>query len=292
MADYKMLINGELVDAKETFDVINPATGKAFAKAPHCDAADVDAAVAAAVAAYPSWRDTPIEERRACWEKALGVLAEHKNAITELLCKEQGKPKGGETPEREFVGASLEFNRSVGRIKKVIAINPEPLIHMEGPDAQVEVCWRPLGAVAGIMPWNFPILCMFQKVAPAVVLGNTFVGKPSPFTPLSTLAIVALIKDCFPKGVLNMITADDSKFRAGAHLTAHPDIRKVSFTGSVPTGKAIMKACSDDVKRMTLEMGGNDAAIVRGDVEAVPLCPPRCLLCLSSSPFPAPTTRC
>eukprot|EP01059_Diplonema_ambulator_P011760 TRINITY_DN217_c0_g1_i13.p2 TRINITY_DN217_c0_g1~~TRINITY_DN217_c0_g1_i13.p2 ORF type:complete len:568 (+),score=268.54 TRINITY_DN217_c0_g1_i13:56-1759(+) len=267
MADYKMLINGELVDAKETFDVINPATGKAFAKAPHCDAADVDAAVAAAVAAYPSWRDTPIEERRACLQNAIGIIAQHKEALGELLCKEQGKPKGGETPERTFVGASLEMMMTLNVMGKALAISPEPLVHMETEGAKVEVCRRPLGAVAGIGPWNFPVLCMFQKVAPAVVLGNTFVGKPSPFTPLSTLAVVALIKDCFPKGVLNMITADDSKFRAGAHLTAHPDIRKVSFTGSVPTGKAIMKACSDDVKRMTLEMGGNDAAIVRGDVD-------------------------
>eukprot|EP01064_Diplonema_japonicum_P017147 TRINITY_DN251_c0_g1_i9.p1 TRINITY_DN251_c0_g1~~TRINITY_DN251_c0_g1_i9.p1 ORF type:complete len:453 (+),score=171.40 TRINITY_DN251_c0_g1_i9:50-1408(+) len=267
MADYKMLINGELVDAKETFDVVNPATGKTFAKSPHCDASDVDAAVAAAKAAFPAWRDTPIEERRACFMKALGIIAAHKDALGELLCKEQGKPKGGEVPERLLVGASLEMLMTMGLIQKAVKIDAKPLLHADMPEAKVEVCRRPLGVVAGIGPWNFPLLCVMQKLAPAVVLGNTFVGKPSPFTPLSTLVMTALIKDCFPKGVINMIVSDDSKFRSGAQLTSHPDIRKVSFTGSVPTGQAIMKACSPDSKRVTLEMGGNDAAIVCKDVD-------------------------
>ena len=106
-----------------------------------------------------------------------------------------------------------------------------------------------------------------MKFAPAVVLGNTFVAKPSPFTPLATLKTCELIRDCFPPGVLNIVTSADAKFSCGAFLTSHPGIRKVSFTGSLPTGKAIMKSCADDVKRLTLELGGNDAAIVRKDCE-------------------------
>eukprot|EP01064_Diplonema_japonicum_P017144 TRINITY_DN251_c0_g1_i4.p1 TRINITY_DN251_c0_g1~~TRINITY_DN251_c0_g1_i4.p1 ORF type:complete len:445 (+),score=166.93 TRINITY_DN251_c0_g1_i4:50-1384(+) len=259
MADYKMLINGELVDAKETFDVVNPATGKTFAKSPHCDASDVDAAVAAAKAAFPAWRDTPIEERKACLKKAIDLIGANKDALAELLCKEQGKPKA--------TGAKGEVNATIAAMTRVLNVDAAPLVHMDRPEAKVEVCRKPLGVVAGIGPWNFPLLCLFQKLAPAVVLGNTFVGKPSPFTPLSTLVMTALIKDCFPKGVINMIVSDDSKFRSGAQLTSHPDIRKVSFTGSVPTGQAIMKACSPDSKRVTLEMGGNDAAIVCKDVD-------------------------
>eukprot|EP01060_Flectonema_neradi_P004486 TRINITY_DN128_c0_g1_i2.p1 TRINITY_DN128_c0_g1~~TRINITY_DN128_c0_g1_i2.p1 ORF type:complete len:483 (+),score=166.37 TRINITY_DN128_c0_g1_i2:63-1511(+) len=267
MTDYSMLIGGKLVQADETFDVVNPATGKAFAKAPHCTEQHCKDAVAAAKEAFPSWAATPIEERKAAVQKALEIVSSNMDKFTELLCKEQGKPKGGETPERQMVGASFEMLFTQGIIASALKLNPESVTNMDTPGSRVDIVRRPIGPVVGILPWNFPVAMLFQKAAPALVLGNTFVAKPSPFTPLTTLLCATLLKDVFPAGVFNIVTADDNKFRAGAFLTTHPDVRKVSFTGSVPTGKAIMKCCSEDVKRVTLEMGGNDAAIVREDCD-------------------------
>ena len=267
MADYSMLIGGKLVKGDETFDVINPAVGKSFAKAPHCTEQHCKDAVAAAKDAFPSWAATPIEQRKEIVQKALGIISENTEKIAEVLCKEQGKPKGGETPERQMVGATFEMLFTQGIIASSLKLNPEPITNMDTPGSKVDVIRKPIGPVVGILPWNFPVAMLFQKAAPALVLGNTFVAKPSPFTPLTTLLCGELLKDCFPPGVLNIITADDNKFRAGAVLTSHPDIRKVSFTGSVPTGKAIMKCCAEDVKRVTLEMGGNDVAIVREDCD-------------------------
>jgi acyl-CoA reductase-like NAD-dependent aldehyde dehydrogenase len=137
-----------------------------------------------------------------------------------------------------------------------------------GAKNKVEVRRRPIGVTACITPWNFPAFCAIQKWAPAIVLGNACVWKPSPFTPLSGLRIAALVSSILPPGVLNVVTGDDKRpFNVGRHLVEHDDVAAVSFTGSGPTGKRIMAACAPQVKRVVLEMGGNDAAIVRSDVD-------------------------
>eukprot|EP01061_Rhynchopus_euleeides_P016780 TRINITY_DN280_c0_g1_i10.p1 TRINITY_DN280_c0_g1~~TRINITY_DN280_c0_g1_i10.p1 ORF type:complete len:510 (+),score=252.07 TRINITY_DN280_c0_g1_i10:64-1530(+) len=266
--EYHMLIDGELVKGEAAFDVLNPATGKAFTQVPDCTEAHVDAAVAAAKKAFPAWAAKKIEDRKDCVAKMLAIIDEHKEKLSELICLEQGKPKGGETPERAAMGASGEMLMVLGLIQQKLATLELPEhVWRDEDDYRVSIVRRPLGVVAGIAPWNFPLLTLLQKMVAAVIFGNTFVAKPSPFTPVATLAMFELIKDCFPAGVVNVVVSDDARFRSGAHLTSHPDIAKVSFTGSVPTGKAIMKSCANDVKRVTLELGGNDAAIVCGDVD-------------------------
>ena len=263
-----MLIDGKVVAADKTFGVPNPATGKVFAQCPDCNEADVDAAVAAAKAAFPAWASKKIEDRKACVAKMLGIIAEHKEKLAELICLEQGKPKGGETPERVAAGASGEMLMVMGVISQAIETLQVPEhVWKDEETFRVTIVRRPLGVVAGIAPWNFPIMTLLQKMCAATIFGNTFVAKPSPFTPIATCALFELIADCFPAGVINLVVSDDNRFRSGAQLTAHPDVAKVSFTGSVPTGKAIMKVCADDVKRVTLELGGNDAAIICGDVD-------------------------
>jgi len=173
-----------------------------------------------------------------------------------LLVAEQGKPlsEAGRTGE---VSWAIELMRTVA---DEITLEPQTI------NQTTKVYRRPVGVVAGITPWNFPVFCSVNKWAPALVLGNTFVHKPSPFTPLTGIRIGMLIKDVFPKGVFNVVVGDDkSDFNVGAHLSRHPKVNMVSFTGSVPTGKKIAAECSKDMRRFILEAGGNDAAIVLPD---------------------------
>ena len=270
MSAFKLLIDGEAVSTEQTWDVLNPATGEAFAKCPDCTPEHVDAAVAAAKRAFPAWAATSIEERKEYVRKLEPVLQSHAEELAELLCKEQGKPKGGETAGRAATGATGEVARSIALFQSCADFLQLPEeVWKEDATHEVRIIRRPVGVVAAIAPWNFPLYCYLKKIVPALILGNTIVGKPSPFTPLTTLRLMELIKDCFPKGVINCVVSDDTRWKSGAHLTAHPDVNKVSFTGSVPTGKAIMKACALDVKRVTLELGGNDAGIVCKDVNVV-----------------------
>eukprot|EP00754_Rhynchopus_humris_P024788 Rhum_TRINITY_DN14914_c0_g1::Rhum_TRINITY_DN14914_c0_g1_i5::g.127211::m.127211 len=241
MTQYKMVIDGEAVATDKTFTVLNPATGEALAQCPDCDAEHVDAAVAAAKRAFPAWAATPQAERKACVLKAQEVFSQHFDEIVETICKEQGKPRGGETKERLTTGASLEFAMTTGLFGSAAEFSAADKVWKEDDTHEVVIIRKPLGVVAGIAPWNFPVYCYLAKLLPSVMYGNTFVGKPSPFTPLAVLRVMELIKDCFPKGVINVVVSDDARWKSGAHLTSHPDIAKVSFTGSVPTGKAIMK---------------------------------------------------
>lgn len=256
---YKHLIGGSLVAGASTFDVVNPATGKVMAQAPHASKDQTDAAVAAAKKAFPEWAVLDIEKRRECLEKAVKILTENLDKIAKLLVEEQGKPL--EHAKGETMGA-------IGLIKDAIKETIPVDVYKDTDEFRVEVRRKPVGVVACICPWNFPLYCSICKWAPATVFGNTCVVKPSPFTPLTTMLIGDLIKDCFPAGVLNFVSGDDkAAFNVGSHLSSHNTVDKVTFTGSVPTGKKIMTSCAEDVKRITLEMGGNDACIIRGDMD-------------------------
>jgi acyl-CoA reductase-like NAD-dependent aldehyde dehydrogenase len=152
-------------------------------------------------------------------------------------------------------------------LKSALDITLTPQV-MDQPNARVEVHRRPVGVVVGITPWNFPLFIGVQKWAPALILGNTFLWKPSPYTPLTALYCSAFLKDCFPPGVLSILSGDDkSDFNVGGYLTSHPKVNKITFTGSVRTGMRIMASAASDMKRLTLELGGNDAAIVRADCD-------------------------
>jgi len=254
-ADYVMTIDGEPVAGERTIEVFNPATGEAFAKAPDCTAAQLDAAVAAAKRAFKTWRNTPIEERQALVRKAGEALIAHHEDLARLFTREQGRPVDAAKQEVMGAGAWLQA---------VSAMTP-PVHVSEDSDAQrIETRYVPLGVVCAIAPWNFPVTLAMWKVGPALVAGNTMVLKPSPFTPLCTLKIGELFGDIFPPGVFNVVSGGDE---LGPLMTSHPGFAKISFTGSTATGKSVMASAAKDLKRVTLELGGNDAAIVLPDVD-------------------------
>lgn len=253
--DFTMTIDGRAVQSDKVMDVINPATGQVFAQAPDCSTDQLDEAVAAAKAAFKSWKATPIEERQAMVRQAGELLIEHAQDLSRLFTREQGRP----------VEAALQEIQGTGEWMKAVAQMTPPVHVSEDSESQfVETRYVPLGVICAIAPWNFPVNLAMWKMAPALVAGNTMVLKPSPFTPLCTLKIGQLFSKIFPAGVFNVITGGDD---LGPKMTAHPGFAKISFTGSTATGKRVMETAAKDLKRLTLELGGNDAAIVMPDVD-------------------------
>ncbi len=254
MQSYAMLIDGRMVNTAEQDPVINPAFGEPFATCARATRAHVDEAVGAAARAYKTWRKDEALRRQKLQECAT-VLQAKANEIAQVLSQEQGKPV--QQAMMEVFGASLWFSYFA-----TLQIEPEVL--QDDGTKKIQVLRKPLGVVAAITPWNFPVILLSWKLAPAFLAGNTVVAKPSPFTPLSTLLVAEALKDVLPAGVLNVLSGGND---LGAELTRHPDVRKISFTGSVATGKKVMLAAADDLKRVTLELGGNDPAIVLDDVD-------------------------
>lgn len=255
MGAYKLLINGQMVDGELSMDVVNPATEEKLADCPRASESQLNAAVAAAKAAFPAWSKTSIDERKAAVLKIADVVEANAAELAQLLTKEQGKPIEDATVEVYGMAAFCRYFTSLD-------LPVEVLEDSEG--RRVEVHRNPLGVVGAIVPWNFPLILMAFKLPPALIAGNTLVIKPAPTTPLSTLRIAELIQDILPAGVINFITdAND----LGAPMTAHPDVRKISFTGSTETGAKVMAGAAGLLKRITLELGGNDAGIVLDDVD-------------------------
>lgn len=252
---FKLLINGESVDGASSFDVINPATAQPFATCPKADAAQLDAAVAAAKAAFPGWAATPIEQRAALVEAVAARIQERIGEFASLLTSEQGKP---------LDQASGEVMGTVFTLRAFAGMRPETKVLRDEGGNRVVEHRTPLGVVAAITPWNFPMILAANKIGPALVAGNTMVLKPAPTTPLTTLLMGEIFAELLPAGVINIICDQND---LGAQLTAHPDVAKVAFTGSTATGKKVMASAAAAVKRVTLELGGNDAAIVMDDVE-------------------------
>lgn len=253
--DYRMLVDGKLVDGAGRIDVYNPATGEAFASAPDCGDDTLDEAVAAARCAFRSWKNVPVASRQAMLRKAADIIESNIEQLTRLFTREQGRPTDG---ARSEIALGVTWLRAFAEM--------EPPVHVtDNGDGQfVETCYVPLGVVCAISPWNFPVNLSIWKIAPALAAGNTIVLKPSPFTPLCVLKMGEMLKDVFPAGVLNIVTGGDE---LGPKMTAHPGFAKISFTGSTATGKRVMESAARDLKRLTLELGGNDAAIVMPDVD-------------------------
>lgn len=255
MSTFKMLINGKMEDGVAELDVINPATEEVLARAPRASKAQLNAAVAAAKAAFPGWSNLTIDARKKHLGAIADILQANADELGRLLTQEQGKP---------LADAMGEANGLAGMFRYFSKFDLAPEVLEETDKRKVELRRRPLGVVALIVPWNFPLIILGSKVPPALLAGNTIVLKPAPTTPLATLRFAELIKDALPPGVLNVITdAND----LGAELTKHPDVRKISFTGSSGTGKKVMSSAAETVKRVTLELGGNDAGIVLDDVD-------------------------
>ncbi|WP_176598937.1 MULTISPECIES: aldehyde dehydrogenase family protein [Sphingobium] len=257
MPEYKLLINGRLVDGAGAMDVINPATEEVLASCPHASEAQLDQAVAAAKAAFPAWARTPIEQRRQAILRLADAIHADAGPLARLLTEEQGKP----LPEAE-----AEIAYSEAFIRQMATHELPVRVLEDNNNRRVEVQRRPLGVVGAIIPWNFPVLILAFKLPFALLAGNTLVVKPAPTTPLATLRIGELMADIFPAGVVNVVTDQND---LGARLTSHPDVAKISFTGSTETGRKVMAGAAASIKRVTLELGGNDAAIVLPDADPV-----------------------
>jgi acyl-CoA reductase-like NAD-dependent aldehyde dehydrogenase len=253
MPDFELTIDGKAVAGAGRFGVINPSTGEVFEQAPDASRAQLDDAMASSQAALRPWQ-ADIELRRKALRDAAAAIKAKAAELAPILVREQGKPM--KDAFGEVIGAAVwfEYTASLQIPVEVLADTPE---------SRIEVRRRPLGVVAAITPWNYPLLLAVWKIAPALLAGNTVVIKPSPFTPLTTLALGALLRDVLPPGVLNVVSGGDG---LGAWMTSHPVPRKISFTGSTETGKKVAAAAAPDLKRITLELGGNDAAIVLDDV--------------------------
>lgn len=257
----KMLIDGILVEGAEKLDVINPATGLTFATVGRADGAQLEAAVAAALNARPRWAAMSWQSRGSMLSRLADAIEAEQNEIAKLLTTEQGKP---------LKQAANEVRGGIFKLRHYARQRIEPFIIRETDQHRIIEHRTPLGVVAAITPWNFPFLMMTQKIGPALISGNTVIAKPAPTTPMCALRIGELAASIFPAGVLNVIIdAND----LGEQLANHPDVAKVSFTGSTATGRKVYAAGANAMKRITLELGGNDAAIVLDDVDAKTVAP-------------------
>lgn len=253
MSDATLLIDGQAIPTDATFGVVNPATEEVFAQAPDASRENLDAAVAAARAAFPDWREKSLDDRRAVLLAMADAVEADLPTLSDLLTREQGKALSHAQFE---VGGTAMWMRALATIDLPVEVLSED------DTARVELHRRPLGVVGAITPWNYPLLLSMWKVAPALLTGNTMVLKPSPYTPLAVMRFGEIVREVVPAGVLNVVCGGDD---LGRWITEHPDVDKISFTGSGPTGKKIMASAAGNLKRITLELGGNDAAIVRGD---------------------------
>ncbi|GAB3187253.1 aldehyde dehydrogenase family protein [Nesterenkonia suensis] len=237
--------------------LLDPATGEVVGRAPIHTVDDLNAAISAARAAQSEWAGRGHAERSALMVEAAEAVEASAEALAELLSREQGKPLNG--PNARFeVGACAAWLRATAALE----LEPEVLVEEDG--ARAELHYRPLGVVGAIGPWNWPMMIATWQIAPSLRMGNTVVVKPSGYTPLSVLALVEVLNQVLPAGVLRVVTGGRE---IGEGLVAHPGVNKIMFTGSTGAGKAIIRSSADNVTRLTMELGGNDAGIVLPDVD-------------------------
>jgi acyl-CoA reductase-like NAD-dependent aldehyde dehydrogenase len=254
---YDLVIDGEKVATSEHFEIRDPGTGEVVGECPIATRDDLDRAVAAARQAYKSWSMSSDQERKDAVNRVADAIHANMEELAELLTREQGKPLNGLGSRFELHGAEA-WARHTGTLELPIEV-----LH-DDETGRVELHRKPLGVVGSITPWNFPILIAIWHVVPAIRTGNTVIIKPSPYTPLSTIRLVEILNGVLPKGVLNVVAGRDD---LGQMMTEHPDIQKIVFTGSCATGKKVMQTASNTLKRVTLELGGNDAGIVLPDAQ-------------------------
>jgi acyl-CoA reductase-like NAD-dependent aldehyde dehydrogenase len=252
---FTLTIGGEAVSPQTSMDVRNPATGEVFAQCPAGGEAELDQAVIAAQSAFPDWSKTPVSERKAALNRIADIIEGNSAELATLFTREHGRP---------VAGAKAEIEGSAMWLRATTMLDIPVDISEDTDTRRIEIHHVPLGVVCALVPWNFPILLAIWKIGPALLAGNTLVLKPSPFTPLTTLRLGELIRDAVPPGVLNVISGGDE---LGPLMTSHPGFAKISFTGSTQTGRKVMESASRDLKRITLELGGNDAAIILPDID-------------------------
>jgi acyl-CoA reductase-like NAD-dependent aldehyde dehydrogenase len=252
---YTMTIDGKAATATRTFDAFNPATRQVIAAVPDASREQLDQAIASARRAFTTWSTSSFETRQKALLAIADAIEKNSEELMSLLTREQGKPRAG--AQWEILGSAI-WCREIAKQRL------EEEILEDTPERRVFTRYTPLGVVGGIVPWNFPVLLAIWKIAPAVMTGNCIVIKPSPFTPLCTLKLGELFRGILPPGVLNVVSGGDE---LGQWMTSHPGLDKIAFTGSTETGKHVMRSAAGTLKRVTLELGGNDPAIVLPDVD-------------------------
>src|SRR5438034_1130944 len=257
----QILVGGEWVGAAsgETMEVLNPATEEVIAEVPRCDADDVGRAVAAAKKALPEWLETTPAERAEILLKLADLLDEHADELAEIESRNVGKPLGYARDEMPVCSDNIRFFAGAARVLEGRSAGE----YMRGYTSFIRR--EPLGIVGGIVPWNYPLMMAVWKFAPALAAGNAQVLKPSEQTPLSLLRFVQLAQDVIPPGVLNVVTGDGVP--VGEAIVKHPDVRLVSLTGDVETGKVIARTAADTLKRVHLELGGKAPVVVFDDAD-------------------------
>jgi acyl-CoA reductase-like NAD-dependent aldehyde dehydrogenase len=255
MKTFHNVINNELTSTLVTRHGINPANSQPNPEVPISAQEDLDKAVAAARAAFKSWSKTSFEERRAALHAYADAIEANAEGFANTLTMEQGKPLNQAANEVGMAGRWIRAISSIDILQNVLE---------ETEDRRIVQRYVPMGVAGAIVPWNFPVLLAIGKIAPAVYTGNTVIVKPSPFTPYCALKLAELATRFFPPGVVQALSGDDI---LGPMITEHPGIDKISFTGSSLTGKRVMASCAKTLKRVTLELGGNDPAIICDDVD-------------------------
>jgi len=259
MQTFTLVINGQSVAGDNgQFEIRNPATEESLGYAPISSEAQVNAAVAAAKAAQPAWAALPDAERKSYINKIAEVLTANTAYLAEWITREQGKPLAGP-------GSMFEMQACVGWTQVAGMLELPPEVVFEDATRRDELHRKPIGVVGAIAPWNWPLMIAIWQIIPSLRAGNTVVLKPSEYTPIGTLEMIRLIAAVLPAGVLNTISGAG---KVGDTLVRHPDVKKLMFTGSTRTGKRIIEASADNLTRLTLELGGNDAAIVLKDAKA------------------------
>src|SRR6266511_2519529 len=262
---HKIFVGGEWVEAVEegTMEVLNPATGETIAEVPVCTGADVDLDVEAAKQALPEWLDSTPGERAELLLKLADILDANAEELAAIESRNVGKPLGYARDEMPICSDNLRFFAGAARILEGRSTGE----YMRGYTSMLRR--EPLGIVGGIAPWNYPLMMAVWKLAPALAAGNVQVLKPSEQTPLSLLRYMELVQDAIPDGVLNVVTGDGVP--VGERIVTHPDVRLVSLTGDVETGKTIARTAADNLKRVHLELGGKAPVVVFDDADPAPV---------------------
>lgn len=265
------IINNKVVATKETRHSFDPATGEPLYEVPVATKEDLDTAVKHAREAFKTWSKTTFAERASMLNKFADAIEENAEEMAKLQTMEQGKPIGL---------AQTEVKMSIQWLRTFATMEVKDEVLEETEERTIYQTHIPLGVCGGIVPWNWPILLGLGKVGPALITGNTFIMKPSPYTPYCDLKLGEIGMSIFPPGVFQVLSGDDS---LGPWLTEHPDVDMISFTGSIPTGKRIAASCAKTLKRYVLELGGNDACIVCDDVDIEKCLPKIATLCFLNS---------
>ncbi|EUC62628.1 NAD-dependent aldehyde dehydrogenase family protein [Rhizoctonia solani AG-3 Rhs1AP] len=258
MFDYTHIINGEALTSSRKMSVINPANLQKIAEVPVATKEQLDEAVSAARNAFPSWSAKSHEERAKKLFKMALVIEQNLQEYKQILTSEQGKT---------LADAEFELGLCVTSLRGTAQLSLPEVVLLENDEMRIVERRVAIGVVR-IVPWNFPMILAILKLAPAILAGNTFILKPSPFTPLTSLKLVKDMQLFLPPGVVNILSGDDS---LGPLITDHPGIDKISFTGSTETGKKVMAGASAGLKHLTLELGGKDPAIILPDVDPTKL---------------------